>query len=66
MVDELWVWLRGRFSLTGEEAFAVFVVLLILWTGLLGRYFYRRGQTASQVASPQEAATNHRLTPASK
>lgn len=53
MLDELWIWLRGRFSLTSEEKFWLLLFLIIVWTGLLGRYFYLKDQTAD-LLTPQQ------------
>ncbi|QHI69353.1 hypothetical protein [Tichowtungia aerotolerans] len=43
-LDELIIWARGRFSLTGEEKFWLLLFLIIVWTGLLGRYAYLKSQ----------------------
>jgi len=45
LLDELLIWLRGRFTLTSEEKFWLLLVLIVIWVGLLGRYFYLRNQT---------------------
>lgn len=42
--EELMIWLRGRFSLTGEEKTWLLLVLVICWAGLVSRYFYVKNQ----------------------
>lgn len=42
ILEELIIWLRGRFSLTHEEKVWILLVLCIAWTGLAARYFYLR------------------------
>ena len=51
--DELFIWIRGRFTLTGEEKVWLLLILIILWTGLLGRYFYLKNQTAEILTQQQ-------------
>lgn len=51
--EELFIWVRGRFTLTGEEKVWLLIILIILWAGLLGRYFYLKGQTAETLTSQQ-------------
>lgn len=53
LLDELLIWLRGRFTLTGEEKFWLLLVLIIVWTGLIARYVYLTNQKP-EVLSPQE------------
>jgi len=55
LLDELLIWLRGRFTLTSEEKFWLLLVLIVIWVGLLGRYFYLRNQTPEPL-TPQEVA----------
>ena len=43
-LEELTIWLRGRFSLTGEEKTWMLLILVICWAGLVGRYFYIKHQ----------------------
>jgi hypothetical protein len=43
-LDELIIWLRGRFSLTGEEKVWLLLILIICWAGLVSRYFFLRHQ----------------------
>lgn len=50
---ELFIWIRGRFTLTGEEKVWLLIILIIFWTGLLGRYFYHKNQTA-ETLTPQQ------------
>lgn len=47
--EELMIWLRGRFSLTGEEKVWLLLILVICWAGLVSRYFYQKHQTAQQI-----------------
>lgn len=53
ILEELLIWVRGRFSLTGEEKVWLLVFLVIVWTGLLGRYFYLKGQKPEPL-TPQQ------------
>jgi hypothetical protein len=53
MFAELFIWLRGRFTLTGEEKVWLLLILVILWTGLIGRYFYLKNQTADPLSPAQ-------------
>ena len=53
ILEELWIWIRGRFSLTGEEKLWLLVFLVICWTGLLGRYFYLQNQQPELLTSQQ-------------
>lgn len=46
-------WARGRFSMTPEEKFWLLVVLIIAWTGLLGRYVYLKNQSADLLTREQ-------------
>jgi hypothetical protein len=48
ILDELILWLRGRFSLTDEEKIWLLFILVICWVGLVSRYFYLRNQPAPQ------------------
>jgi hypothetical protein len=43
--DELLIWFRGRFSLTEEEKLWLLILLVICWTGLLGRWIFLQHQT---------------------
>lgn len=49
LLEELLIWIRGRFALTGEEKVWLLLVLIIVWTGLLGRYFYLKNQSPQVV-----------------
>lgn len=40
ILDELLIWLSGRFTLTDEEKIWILTILVICWVGLAGRYFY--------------------------
>jgi len=53
MIEELLIWIRGRFTLTGEEKVWLLLILIILWAGLLGRYFYLKNQTAEPLTQQQ-------------
>ncbi len=44
LLEELLIWLRGRFTLTDEEKIWLLFVLFIVWVGLTGRYFHIRNQ----------------------
>lgn len=48
ILEELQIWLEGRFTLTEEEKLWLLLVLIICWTGLLGRYFYLHHPSAPQ------------------
>jgi hypothetical protein len=53
MIEELVIWIRGRFSLTDEEKLWLLLFLVIVWTGLLGRYFYLQSQSAEPLSAQQ-------------
>lgn len=53
LLDELFIWLRGRLTLTGEEKVWLLLVLIIIWTGLLGRYLYLKNQQPEPLAPQQ-------------
>jgi hypothetical protein len=44
ILEELIIWLRGRFSLTDEEKIWMLLILVICWVGLVARYFYIKNQ----------------------
>jgi hypothetical protein len=44
ILEELIIWLRGRFTLTDEEKTWMLLILIICWVGLAGRYFYLKNQ----------------------
>lgn len=48
IVEELIIWLRGRFTLTDEEKTWMLLILIICWVGLLSRYFYLKHQPPPQ------------------
>lgn len=52
ILEELIIWLRGRFSLTHEEKVWILLVLCIAWTGLAARYFYLRKSMDVQPVLP--------------
>jgi hypothetical protein len=45
ILEELVIWLRGRFTLTDEEKTWILLVLIVCWVGLAGRYFYLKNQS---------------------
>lgn len=49
--EELTVWLRGRFALTGEEKIWMLLILIICWAGLVSRYFYIKHQPPPEAAA---------------
>jgi len=53
LLEELLIWLRGRLTLTGEEKVWLLLVLIIVWTGLLGRYLYLKNQQPEPL-TPQQ------------
>lgn len=53
LLDELQIWLRGRFTLTGEEKVWLLLILIIIWVGLTGRYFYLKNQKP-EILTPQQ------------
>lgn len=55
-LDEIWIWLRGRFSLTGEERFWLLLFLIVVWAGLLGRYLYLKHQSPDRLSTQQVEA----------
>jgi hypothetical protein len=56
ILDELLIWLNGRFTLTDEEKTWILTILVICWVGLAGRYFYINNlpppQQIEEVCSP--------------
>jgi len=53
ILDELFIWIRGRFTLTNEEKLWLLLFLVILWTGLLGRTFYLKSQQPELLTTQQ-------------
>ncbi len=53
ILEELLIWLQGRFSLTGEEKNWMLLILIICWAGLAGRYFFLKNQM-SELAIPTQ------------
>jgi len=53
LLDELLVWVRGRFTLTSEEKVWLLLILLIVWTGLLARYAYLRNHRPEPLTQQQ-------------
>ena len=49
ILEELIIWLRGRFSLTNEEKVWMLLILIICWAGLVSRYFYLKNQIPTAV-----------------
>ncbi len=52
LLEELRIWLRGRFTLTSEEKFWLLLILIICWTGLVSRYIHLRHQKP-EIFSPE-------------
>lgn len=50
ILEEIGIWLRGRFTLTHEEKKWLLMILVICLTGLTARYFYLKTQPAEQTA----------------
>ncbi len=44
ILEELLIWLRGRFTLTSEEKVWLLLVLFICWAGVTARYFHLKNQ----------------------
>ncbi len=42
LIEEIIIWFRSRFTLTGEEKNWILLILLILWVGLVARYFHQK------------------------
>ena len=53
ILEELLIWLRGRFTLTSEEKFWILLILVICWVGLVSRYFYLKNHKPERL-TPQE------------
>jgi hypothetical protein len=53
LIEEMLIWIRGRFTLTGEEKVWLLMILIILWTGLIGRYIHLKTQQPEPL-SPQQ------------
>lgn len=53
ILEELLIWLRGRFTLTDEEKFWILLILVICWAGLVSRYFYLKNQRPEPL-TPQQ------------
>lgn len=56
ILEELMIWLRGRFSLTAEEKVWMLFILIICWVGLVSRYFYLKHQSPPVTVSIEEVA----------
>ncbi len=50
LLDELLIWARGRFTLTGEEKVWLLLILIICWTGLLARTIHIKNQKPERVS----------------
>jgi len=50
ILDELLIWLNGRFTLTDEEKTWILLILVTCWIGLAGRYFYLKNQSPPTAA----------------
>ena len=53
ILEELIIWLRGRFTLTSEEKFWLLLILVICWIGLVSRYVYLKHQTPEPLTPKQ-------------
>lgn len=53
VLDELLIWARGRLAMTHEEKFWLLLFLIIVWTGLLGRWLYLKSQKP-ELLTPQQ------------
>jgi len=53
LLEELLIWLRGRFTLTGEEKVWLLLILMICWVGLIARYTYLKNQKP-ETLTPQQ------------
>ena len=53
LLEELFLWLRGRLSMTREEKKWSLLVLVIIWIGLLGRYAYLKNQEITDLTPAQ-------------
>jgi len=58
ILEELLIWLRGRFTLTDEEKVWMLLILVICWVGLVSRYFYLKHQP-TPAAVPIKEVTEH-------
>lgn len=54
-VDEIKLWLKGRFALTADEKFSLLLIFAIFWIGLVCRCFFLRGQKPERL--PPEAVS---------
>ena len=54
ILEELIIWLRGRFTLTDEEKTWTLLILIICWVGLAGRYFYLKNQMPETAIPTQQ------------
>jgi len=67
ILEELYLWLKGRFSMTNEEKVWLLLLFIIIWVGLIGRYAYLKNQS-SETLSPQQVEellqTNQQSKPA--
>ncbi|NOU35251.1 MAG: hypothetical protein HOO88_00520 [Kiritimatiellaceae bacterium] len=54
ILEELIIWLRGRFTLTDEEKTWILMILVICWVGLAARYFYLKNQKPPEPAIPTQ------------
>ena len=54
ILDELLIWLNGRFTLTNEEKTWILMILVTCWVGLAGRYFFLKNQRPEAVTPTQQ------------
>ena len=45
ILEEVLIWLRGRFTLTSEEKTWFLLILIICWVGLIARYIHLKNQS---------------------
>ncbi len=56
ILEELMIWLRGRFTLTEEEKTWILLLLITCWIGLVGRYVYLKHQKPEPIGSTPVSA----------
>ncbi len=57
LLEELLIWVRGRFSLTDEEKVWLLLVLFICWVGLVARTIHLQNQKP-EIVSTEELMGN--------
>lgn len=51
ILEELKIWLKGRFTLTSEEKFWLLLVLFICWVGLTARYIHDENKSTAPLSA---------------